>query len=146
MNVSLNLPSLDALKGQAKRLRNELSQTGSEVSHSRALELMAKQYGFKDWNTLYAAVGNHPAPAPVQLGQRVSGHYLSQRFEGEVVGVQATVEPDRFRVTLMFDDPVDVVTFEGLTNFRQRVSGVIDRKGVTAEKTSDGKPHLVVNL
>ena len=146
MTVTQHLPTLDALKGQAKRLRSELAATGTQVGHSRALELMAKQYGYKDWNTLHAAVGNRPEPAPVMLGQRLSGRYLNQPFDGEVVGVQAMAEPDRFRVTLMFDAPVDVVTFEGLSNFRQRVSGVIDRKGVTAEKTSDGNPHLVLSL
>ncbi len=51
-----------------------------------------------------------------------------------------------FRVTLHFDQPVDVVTFEGLSNFRQRVSGLISREGVSAEKTSNGKPHLVLLL
>ena len=146
MTVTQHLPTLDALKGQAKRLRSELAATGTQVGHSRALELMAKQYGYKDWNTLHAAVGNRPEPAPVMLGQRLSGRYLNQPFDGEVVGVQAMAEPDRFRVTLMFDAPVDVVTFEGLSNFRQRVSGVIDRKGLTAEKTSDGNPHLVLSL
>ncbi len=146
MTVTQHLPTLGDLKGQAKRLRSELAADGTEVGHSRALELMAKQYGFKDWNTLHAAAGNRPQPAPVALGQRLSGRYLNQPFDGEVIGIQAMAEPDRFRVTLMFDAPVDVVTFEGLSNFRQRVSGVIDRKGVTAEKTSDGNPHLVLNL
>ncbi len=146
MNTTQQLPTLDALKSQAKRLRSELAQSGTELGHSRALELMAKQYGFKDWNTLHAAVGNRPQPAPVMLGQRLSGRYLNQPFEGEVIGVQAMAEPGRFRVTLMFDAPVDVVTFEGLNNFRQRVSGVINRDGVTAEKTSDGTPHLVLDL
>ncbi|NNF78150.1 MAG: hypothetical protein HKN05_08990 [Rhizobiales bacterium] len=146
MNTTHQLPGLDALKSQAKRLRSELALSGTQLGHSRALELMAKQYGYKDWNTLHAAVGNRPQPAPVVLGQRLSGRYLNQPFDGEVIGVQAMAEPDRFRVTLMFDVPVDVVTFEGLNNFRQRVSGVIDRKGVTAEKTSDGNPHLVLNL
>ncbi len=146
MNTTQHLPTLDALKSQAKRLRSELAQSGTELGHSRALEIMAKQYGFKDWNTLHAAVGNRPQPAPVMLGQRLSGRYLNQPFDGEVIGVQAMAEPGRFRVTLMFDEPVDVVTFEGLNNFRQRVSGVIDRTGVTAEKTSDGTPHLVLKL
>ncbi len=146
MTAPTPLPCVDTLKAQAKRLRGELAATGTAIGHSRALELMAKQYGYKDWNTLHAAVGNRPLPAPVTLGQQVTGRYLRQPFAGEVVGVQATAEPDRFRVTLMFDEPVDVVTFEGLNNFRQRVSGVIDRKGVTTEKTSDGTPHLVLSL
>ncbi len=58
MNTTHQLPTLDALKSQAKRLRTELAHAGTELGHSRALELMAKQYGYKDWNTLHAAVGN----------------------------------------------------------------------------------------
>ena len=146
MTMSTPLPTLDILKTQAKRLRAELAKTGTEIGHSQALELLAKQQGFKDWNTLHAATGNRPQPTPVTIGQRISGRYLDQPFEGEVIGVQALATPDMFRVTLHFDQPVDVVTFEGLSNFRQRVSGVISRMGVSAEKTSNGKPHLVLQL
>ena len=146
MTMTTPLPALDTFKAQAKRLRAELAKTGTEIGHSQALELLAKQQGFKDWNTLHATIGNRPLPAPVILGQRVSGRYLDQPFEGDVIGVQALSTPDMFRVTLHFDQPVDVVTFEGLSNFRQRVSGVISRAGVSAEKTSNGKPHLVLQL
>lgn len=141
-----SLPSLDDLKAQAKRLRHELDAGGTPVNHSRALELMAHQYGYKDWNTLHAALGNQPLPAPIALGQRVSGCYLGQAFEGEVIAVRALGEGERYRITLAFDDPVDVVTFDSFSAFRQRVSATIDRRGVTAEKTSDGQPHMVLSL
>ncbi|MEM7425669.1 MAG: glyoxalase superfamily protein [Pseudomonadota bacterium] len=140
------LPSVDTLKTQARRLRAELAKSGTTIGHSAALELTARQQGFKDWNTLHAAAGNRPAPAPFSLGQRISGRYLDQPFTGEVTGVQALSTPDMFRVTLHFDQPVDVVTFEGLSNFRQRVSTVISRDGISPEKTSNGKPHLVLRL
>ncbi len=41
-------------KAMARRLRLALAQYGQDVSHSQALELVAKAYGLKDWNTLAA--------------------------------------------------------------------------------------------
>ena len=70
------------------------------------------------------------------------GHYLGQGFEADVIGVQILATPGRYRITLDFDEPVDVVTFASFSSFRKRVSCVIDRHGVTAEKISDGRPHL----
>ncbi len=145
MNDSLTLPSIEALKDQAKRLRTKLDSDGAPISHSRSLELMAHQYGYKDWNTLHATVGNQPPPCPVAVGTRVRGHYLGQAFAGDVIGVQV-LTPGRFRITFNFDEPVDVVTFESFSNFRKRVSCVIDRTGTTAEKTSDGRPQLQLEL
>lgn len=143
---SLPLPSIEALKGQAKRLRATLAADGNPVGHGRSLELLAHQYGFKDWNTLHAAIGNRPRPSPVAVGDRVRGLYLNQAFEGDVIGVLALATPGRYRVTLHFDTPVDVVTFDSFSAFRQRVTCTIDRTGKTAEKTSDGRPHLQLRL
>ena len=137
------LPSLDSLKDQARRLRARFAGEGQDVSHSRALELIAAQYGFRDWNTLHAAVGNRPPFDPWMLGSRVRGHYLGQPFDAEVLGIQAiTSQPGRYRMTLHFDEPVDVVTFDSFSAFRQRVTCTVDETGRTAAKTSDGRPHL----
>ncbi len=138
-----SLPSLDNLKAQAKRLRTTLSEDGTAISHSKSLELIAHQYGFRDWNTLHAAVGNRPPAGPVVLGQRVKGTYLGQPFDGEVIGVQA-LSAGRFRVTFDFDEPVDVVTFESFSAFRKRVSCTVDAQGRTTEKTSNGQPQLML--
>lgn len=143
---SLPLPSIEALKGQAKRLRATLAADGTTIGHGRSLELLAHQYGFKDWNTLHAAIGNRPQPSPVAVGDRVEGLYLNQPFTGDVIGVQSLVTPGRYRVTLHFDQPVDVVTFDSFSSFRQRVTCTIDRSGKTAEKTSDGRPHMELRL
>ena len=141
--MTSRLPTINELKQQAKRLRADLEADDRGISHSRSLEMVAHQYGYKDWNTLHAAAGNEPPPSPVSLGQRVRGHYLGQAFEGEVSGVQSMVTaPDRFRVTVQFDQPVDVVTFDGFSNFRKRVMCVIDRAGQSAEKTSNGVPQM----
>jgi hypothetical protein len=130
------------LKAQAKALRRSLERDGNPVSHSRALELVAHQYGFNDWNTVHAAAGNQPPACPIAIGERVSGQYLGQPFDGNVIGVQMLGAQERYRITLRFDTPVDVVTFDSFSAFRRQVSCVIDRHGVTAEKTSNGNPHL----
>jgi len=41
-------------KAMARALREGLAETGLEISHSRALELVARQAGARDWNTLSA--------------------------------------------------------------------------------------------
>ncbi len=145
MNGSL-LPSIDVLKNQAKRLRADLNAGGTPIGHSRSLEILAHQHGYKDWNTLYAAAGNRPPACPVGLGQKVAGTYLGQPFKGEVIAVQSLAGSGRFRVTFDFDQAVDVVTFDSFSAFRKRVSCVIGRDGRTVEKTSDGQPQLRLNL
>ncbi|QRM53134.1 glyoxalase superfamily protein [Sinorhizobium sp. BG8] len=143
MRLSTPLPSLESLKGQAKRLRIRLAAEDQPIGHSRALELVAAQYGFRDWNTLHGALGNRPPFDPWQLGSRVRGHYLGQPFDATVLAVQAiTSSPGHYRLTLHFDEPVDVVTFESFSAFRQRVSCTVDETGRTASKTSDGRPHV----
>ena len=143
MHSPIPLPALDALKDQARRLRKRFADDGQAIGHARALELIAAQYGFRDWNTLHAKVGNRPPFNPWMLGARVRGHYLGQPFDAEVRGVQAlSDEPGRYRLTLHFDEPVDVVTFESFSAFRQRVSCTVDETGRSRERTSDGRPHL----
>ena len=137
------LPALETLKEQAKRLRTRLSQEGESISHSRALELIAAQYGFRDWNTLHARIGNRPPLNPWMLGARVSGSYLGQPFSAEVLSVEALQNrPGHFRLTLKFDAPVDVVTFDSFSAFRHRINCIIDENGRSPAKTSDGRPHV----
>ena len=141
--ATIPIPSIDVLKQQAKRLRAGLAEDGDFISHSESLELVAKQYGLRDWNTLFAAAGNRPSLARFELGGRVKGRYLGQSFAGEIVGLKSA-PPDHLRLQILFDRPVDVVTFDSFSAFRQRVSALIGRNGLTVEKTSDGTPHMHV--
>ncbi len=142
--MSTPLPTLAELKVQAKSLRAALAGSGHAVSHSQSLELLARQLGHRDWNTLHASVGNAP-PVPFHLGQQVAGSYLGQRFRGEIIGLREMAGGAHFQLTLRFDSPVDVIRFESMSNFRSQVSVVIDRTGRTLAKTSDGEPHLVLD-
>lgn len=145
MRGSIPLPPLDAIKDQARRLRSSLASTGSDINHSKALELVASQYGFRDWNTLMAAIGNRPRK--LSTGDRVSGHYLGQRFSAEIIAINPmTSAPGRMRITVHFDEPVDVVTFDSFSAFRRRVSVFIDETGKTVEKTSNGRPHMELDI
>ena len=137
------LPALETLKDQAKRLRSRLAQEGQTIGHSRALELVAAQYGFRDWNTLHARVGNRPPLNPWMLGARVSGTYLGHPFTAEVISVQAMQNrPGYYRLTMKFDEAIDVVTFESFSAFRRRINCTIDETGRSPAKTSDGRPHV----
>ena len=137
-------PDLEAVKAQAKALRAALTSEGREVGHGQALELVAKSHGYKDWNTLHAAIGNAPRP-PAHLGQLVEGTYLKQPFIGWVSGVKE-LSVGRYEIVLEFDQPVDVVTFDSFSNFRSRVTKVIGPDGRSFETTSDGVPHLVLRI
>ena len=137
------LPHLSTLKDQAKRLRTRLQAGGETVGHSKALELIAAQHGFNDWNTLHAALGNRPGLESLAPGARVTGAYLGQPFTARVVGIQAiTSSPGNFRVSLDLDEAVDVVTFDSFSSFRKRVNGVIGKDGVSHARTSNGRPQL----
>ncbi|WP_153770968.1 glyoxalase superfamily protein [Labrenzia sp. CE80] len=136
------LPPLSELKAQAKRLRAALpAATDAPLNHGQSLDLVARQYGFRDWNTLHAAKGNAPN-IQLSLGQKVSGTYLHQAFQGEIVSAAKVGPSDRTRITIVFDEPVDVVSFDSFSAFRQRVTVTLGNDGKTAEKTSDGVPHM----
>jgi len=146
MMTQQKLPPLGAVKDQAKALRSALSREGTAISHSKALELIAHQYGYKDWNTLHAAIGNRPPASPIAIGRAVSGRYLGQPFQAEIIGVQAFQTTNRFRVTLNLDAPIDVVTFDSFSSFRKRINCTVDQYGVSAERTSNGEPQMVLEL
>ncbi|MDO7930421.1 glyoxalase superfamily protein [Pseudomonas sp. KFB-139] len=56
--------SIEQAKQMAKRLRASLAVGNQELSHSAALELVAQQLGYKDWNTASALLAQStPQPA-----------------------------------------------------------------------------------
>lgn len=139
-----DLPSVSQAKDLARRLRSEMTDAGTPVGHAKSLELVARQHGFRDWNTMSAAIGIDQ-PEPWSVGQRISGRYLSQPFTARVVSVSA-IRPGWFRLELDLDEAVDVVTSDAFANFRKRIRGEIGPKGHSLEKTSDGQPHLQIDL
>lgn len=137
--------SLDTLKRQAKRLRRSLAEINQTISHSQSLEIIAKQKGFRDWNTLHASIGN----APIQnfeIGQRVCGQYLGQNFTGKLLNVTPLDNKKRYGISVKFDEAVDVITFKGMSNWRTQVKLVINADGKANEKTSNGLPHMALEI
>ncbi|MCR9062097.1 MAG: glyoxalase superfamily protein [Roseibium album] len=137
----MTLPSVSELKSQAKRLRKALAANGKQLSHSQALELVSTQHGFRDWNTASATV-SRPNHFAFSVGDRVSGTYMQQAFQGEIKALSKVGTTERYHVTIQFDEPVDVVTFDSFSAFRSRVNCLIRSDGVAVKKTSDGEPYL----
>lgn len=92
---------------------------------------------------MFAVIANAP-PKSCAVGDRLSGTYLSQPFAAQAIAV-SMLKPGWVRLELHLDEPVDVVTWDGFSNFRRRIRGVIGPKGHSVERTSDGQPHLHID-
>ncbi|MAZ16312.1 MAG: hypothetical protein CL535_08260 [Ahrensia sp.] len=135
--------TISQAKQRAKIMRKDLFSRGIKISYSQALERVAAEIGYRDWNTAVARLSNEP-PFRIQVGDTVSGTYLKQPFTGQVLAVREIGGGSHFEVTLHFDEPVDVVSFDSFSAFRQRVNVTVDDTGVSPSKTSDGEPHMVI--
>ncbi len=121
-----------------------MADAGTPIGHAKSLELIAHQHGFRDWNAMHAAVANG-SPKEWAVGDRVQGTYLSQPFSALVVSVVAQT-PGWFRLELQLEEAIDVVASHGFSNFRRRLRGVVGPKGHSVERTSNGQPHLKIDL
>ena len=132
-------PQTQRYKDQAKTLRRELTASGKPITHSAALELVAKQNGARDWNTLSAMT---QTPKPV-VGGPVTGRYMGHAFTGVVKSLAQI--GTAHRISIQLDEPIDVVAFDSFSALRSRVSATINAQGISQGHTSDGVPHLVVH-
>lgn len=132
-----------AAKTEARKLRDVAKQAGTPISHAEALEKVAHALGFRDWNTASARLSNQPELV-FQVGDQIAGRYLKQPFEGRVVGVRALSGDVGYELTIHFDTPVDVVTWDSFSAHRQRVTAMVSPEGVSWTKTSDGVPHMII--
>lgn len=131
---------LTALKNQARNLRKALAQSGTEIGHSQALELVAQSHGARDWNTAHAAA--HDAPL-WQFGGPVRGRYLGQPFTGRVIAASER-GPKHHALTIAFDKPVNVSKSALMEVPRKRINATVNTAGRSIGHTSDGQPHLVL--
>ncbi|MFQ1702159.1 glyoxalase superfamily protein [Loktanella agnita] len=138
------LPTAVQAKEQAKNLRATLTGEGTAIGHAQSLERVSHQYGFRDWNALLAVIGNGP-PVDWTPDDKISGSYLSQPFAGQVVLCE-TLKPGWVRLEIQLDAAIDVVTSSEFSNLRRRIRGVIGPKGHSSERTSDGQPHLRIDM
>jgi len=138
--MTRDLPTAAQAKAQARRLREDLAVESTAISHGQALEKIAHQHGFRDWNALHAAIDNRP-PEGWTPGGRVTGRYLSQSFAATVIAADP-LWPGWFRLVLNLDEAVDVVRFESFSNLRKRIRVVVGPDRHSKERTSDGAPHV----
>ena len=142
--MTSDLPTLTEAKAQAKALRSGHDASATALTHARALEMIARQYGFRDWNAFHAAIKGR-APNGWETGGRVAGTYLSQPFQATVLDCQK-VRCGWFRLVLDLDEPVDVVTSAAFSNLRKRIPIIVGPEGFTLERTSDGAPHAQLRM
>ena len=141
MPYSLDIPTAISLKAEAKALREEHARAGTPLSQGAALEAIARRHGYRDWNTARASLPERYA-TPVDVGGRVRGTYLGQNFVGTVLGLELQTTAQLYKVTVLFDEPVDVVRSELFSAFRQRVTATVDLRGVSPAQTGDGRPQM----
>jgi hypothetical protein len=141
MSFSLDTPSAQTLKSEAKNLRESRAKTGEQLSHSAALEEVARAHGYRDWNTARAALPDR-VPVPFQVGMRVKGFYLEQPFKGLLIGVQLSSNMQAYTVTVMFDEPVNVTPNFMFAAHRQRVTATVDIRGISPALRGNGEPQM----
>ncbi|MCR6633759.1 glyoxalase superfamily protein [Devosia sp.] len=141
MSFSLDTPSAQTLKSEAKNLREERAKTGQPITHGAALEEVARTHGFRDWNTARAALPDRVA-VPFQVGMRVKGFYLEQPFRGLLIGLQLSTDMQHHKVTIQFDEPVNVTPTFMFAAHRQRVTATVDIHGLSPALRGNGQPQM----
>ncbi|MFN3225662.1 MAG: glyoxalase superfamily protein [Hyphomicrobiales bacterium] len=142
--MTRDLPTIPQAKQDAKDLRAMRAEQGEAISHAQTLERVARSYGFRDWNAFHAALRDRP-PQGWEVGGRVTGRYLSQPFAATVLAVDQ-FRPGWFRLLLDLDAAVDVVRFDSFSNLRKRIRVDVGPEGHSKERTSDGAPHVALDL
>ena len=127
-------------KARARQIR---ADSAGPITLAAALEQVAKDMGFRDWNTASARLSNAPE-TNWQVGERVSGQYLKRTFSGHIHGVRELPSGSGYEVTVHFDQPVDVVDWDSFSAHRRRVTARVSPEGISWAQTSDGVPHLIV--
>lgn len=106
------MSSMLQAKTMAKALRKALAERHVVLSHSQCLELVSRQFGYADWNTLAAAINDQAAvqfTVIVEHGrQRQAADFYqavfgakqarSHTLDHEVVAVELQLGPTRFGV------------------------------------------------
>ena len=67
------MESRQGAKVRATKLRSILLELGHDINHASALEVIARQYHCKDWNTCAAALNKRAEILPVPTGWQASG-------------------------------------------------------------------------
>lgn len=140
------LPSLEVVKRHAKRLRAALEETTVTLSHAESLEMIARQWGFSDWNTLCAMIKKQNSPSRLKIGDDISGEYLGQVFHAMIVDLVPLADEEIYIITLAFDKPLTVSNAHTNENLQNRITCTIGPGGKTVEKQACGAPVLQIHF
>ncbi|MFK3663715.1 glyoxalase superfamily protein [Ochrobactrum teleogrylli] len=141
-------------KHQARRLRQALSEEGITISHGKALDLVARQSGTRDWNTLAATGGKVEATpvaaqedtAPYRVGQRIAGMFHTTPFDARIIAVEETIKPDLWRITLQFEPAIDVAVSPNMSMRRRRFTIVVASDGKSRRLTGSESGGVALNV
>lgn len=96
---------LDA-KAMAKTLRQELKSRNLELGHSECLEVVAKQFGFRDWNTMAVELeGPTPVDSPTLLPLPSDWEISGTQKSAFEVGVVPHGSPDQGNAIVLQSKP-----------------------------------------
>jgi Glyoxalase superfamily protein len=129
-------------KHQARRLRQALSEEGINISHGKALDLVARQSGTRDWNTL-AANDSKVETAPVEGD---TGMFHTTPFDARIIAVEETIKPELWRITLQFDPAIDVAVSPNLSMRRRRYTIVVGTDGKSRRLTGSETGGVALNV
>lgn len=137
-------PSIEEMKAAAKALR---AQTPDHValSHCKALDIIARRFGFANWQTARARARTIGSITDMRIGARVSGRYLGIAFTGELRQL-TKLGKDAFQVSIQCQKPIDVIRFQSFSSLRRRINATIDRHGVSFAVLSSGEPQLILGM
>jgi len=136
-------PNVANLKAEARRYRAAHEAQGRSLPHARALELVARQHGFSDWNTAAAKARAHPVPEKLIAGKQVEGRYLGHRFTARIIA-STQLEDGHVFLTLDLHEPIDVAESAWFAALRKRISGTVDEEGRSSALISSGVPQLEI--
>src|SRR5690349_1772343 len=135
MSYSLDTPSIQTLKSEAKALREERARARAPLAHGAAPEEVARRHGYRDWNTASATLHERIA-LPAQVGPRVQATQLCRPFAGLVVAMKLLAAMRHYEVTVAFDKPVNV-SKSSWPMERRRVTATVGLDGVSPAHTSE---------
>ena len=148
-----------SIKAMAKALRDALKSHKVELSHGECLELIARQFGLKDWNALAASIGQKSADKPLffaAIGEEMKLHRTTEKLDVNDTDLSGSVFNDanlsgtrfnqinftgaRFNDSNMSGWHVNDVNLSGGRFQNSNLSGVEFRNCRLAGATLDGEP------
>ena len=139
------LPTKAQIKQNARTLRARRMAAGHPMRHAQALERISRKLGYRDWNTLSAAITTIRDRSCLPERDSVQGRYMGHPFDARILKVGVDAE-GRTRLVLRLQTAIDVVEHGSFTALRQQIACNVDETGRSQEVLSDGTPHVALML